>query len=78
MSNVIAMDDVITGAPELVTTSDLIGLSLAAGRKALDSGQGSERQRSKLGAFFEAFDSGLARGLTRDAAAAAAKAETGL
>ena len=78
MGNVIAMDDGITGAPELVSTSDLIGLSLSAGREVLRSGGGSERQRAKLTEFFKVFETGLERGLSRDAAAAAAKAETGL
>ena len=79
MGNVIAMDDVITGAPELVSTSDLIGLSLAAGREVLASGQGSERQRSKLQEFYKLFDAGVSGGLSRDVAARAAKAlATGL
>ena len=78
MGNVIAMDDVITDAPELVSTSDLVGLSLAAGREVLASGQGSERQRSRLTAFFKLFDAGVSAGLSRDLAATAAKAATGL
>ena len=79
MGNVIAMDDVITGAPELVSREDLVGLSLAAARQVLASGKGSERQRSKLEEFFKAFDTGLENGLTRDVAAQAAKAvATGL
>ena len=62
----------------VVTTSDLVGLSLAAGRKILDSSTGSAAQRAKLREFFEAFDSGLASGLTRDAAATAAKLVSGI
>ena len=62
----------------VVTTSDLIGLSLAAARQVLVSGQGSERQRSKLEEFFKAFDAGLERGLSRDVAAAAAKLAVGI
>ena len=62
----------------VVSTSDLIGLSLAAGREVLRSGGGSERQRAKLTEFYKVFDAGLERGLSRDVAAAAAKAETGL
>ena len=76
--NVIAMDDVITGAPELVSTSDLIGLSLAAARQVLDSGQGSAAQRSRLQQFFKLFDVGLENGLSRDVAATAARAATGI
>ena len=79
MGNVIAMDDAITGAPELVSTSDLVGLSLAAARQVLDSGKGSASQRAKLTEFFTLFDAGLERGLSRDVAAQAAKAvATGL
>ena len=74
----VAMDDGILGAPEILNREDMVGLSLAAGREVLRSGQGSERQRSRLTEFFKAFDSGLASGLTRDAAATAAKASTGL
>ena len=62
----------------VVSTSDLIGLSLSAGREVLRSGGGSERQRAKLTEFFKVFETGLENGLSRDAAAAAAKAETGL
>ena len=65
-------------APELVHTSDLTGLSLAAGREVLRSGGGSERQRAKLTEFFKVFETGLENGLSRDVAAAAAKAETGV
>ena len=78
MGNVIATDDVITGAPELVSTSDLIGLSLAAAREVRRSGKGSAVQRSKLREFFEAFHAALENGLSRDAAAVAAKAASGL
>ena len=62
----------------VVSTSDLTGLSLAAGREVLRSGTGSERQRAKLQEFYKVFDAGLERGLSRDVAAAAAKASTGL
>ena len=65
-------------APEILHREDMVGLSLAAGREVLRSGQGSERQRAKLEEFFVVFENGLASGLTRDAAAKAAKAETGL
>ena len=78
MGNVIAMDDGSMDAPELVHTSDLTGLSLAAGREVLRSGTGSERQRAKLKQFFKLFDAGVSAGLSRDLAATAAKAETGL
>ena len=78
MGDVIAMGDVITGAPELVSTSDLIGLSLAAAREVLRSGQGSAAQRAKLQQFFKLFDAGVSAGLSRDLAATAARAETGI
>ena len=77
MGNVIDMEK-LTGAPQVVHTSDLIGLSLEAGRQVLASGKGSERQRAMLEEFFAAFDAALENGLTRDAAATAAKAATGL
>ena len=70
--------DAIIGAPELVHTSDLVGLSLAAARKALDSSTGSERQRAKLTEFFKVYEKGRERGLARDEAATAAKLETGI
>ena len=73
-----SMNGDMKGVRDVVTTSDVIGLSLAAGREALRSGSGSASQRSKLEAFFAAFDSALERGLARDVAATAAKAETGL
>ena len=78
MGNVIAMDDVITGAPEILHREDLIGLSLAAARKVLASGQGSAAQRAKLQEFFKLFDAGLENGLTRDLAAQAARLIVGL
>ena len=78
MGNVIAMDDVITGAPELVSREDPIGLSLVAGREILASGQGSAAQRAKLQEFFKLFDAGLENGLTRDVVAQAAKLVVGL
>ena len=68
----------IMDAPELVSTSDLVGLSLAAGRQVVASGKGSAAQRSKLAEFFKLFDAGLERGLTRDVAAGAAKSLTGI
>ena len=70
--------NVITGAPELVSTSDVLGLSLAAGRAALRSGTGSDAQREKLEKFYEAFQLGLEAGLSRDVAAQAAKLAVGL
>ena len=68
----------IMDAPELVSTSDLIGLSLSAGREVLRSGGGSESQRAKLKEFYAAFEAGLENGLTRDVAAQAAKVVVGL
>ena len=78
LKGVASMGDVIMDAPDLVSTSDLVGMSLAAGREVLASGQGTERQRAKLEEFYKVFDAGLERGLSRDVAAAEAKAETGL
>ena len=79
LRGVASMNDGIMDAPELVSTSDLTGLSLAAGREVLASGKGSERQRAKLTEFFKVFEAGVERGLSRDAAAQAAKAvATGL
>ena len=78
MGNVIAMDDGIMDAPEILHREDLIGLSLAAGRQVLASGQGSAAQRSKLQEFFKLFDAGLENGLTRDVAAQAAKVVSGI
>ena len=75
----VAMDDGIMDVPELVSREDVIGLSLAAARKVLASGQGSAAQRAKLREFFTLYDAGVERGLSRDAAAQAAKAvATGL
>ena len=62
----------------VVSTSDMTGLSLAAAREVLRSGKGTERQRSTLEEFFKAFDASVERGLSRDAAAAAAKALAGI
>ena len=78
MGTVIAMDDGIMDAPEILHREDLIGLSLAAARQVLASGQGSAAQRSKLQEFFKLFDAGLENGLTRDVAAQAAKVVSGI
>ena len=78
LKGVASMGDVIMDARELVSTSDLVGMSLAAGREILASGQGSAAQRSKLQAFFKLFDAGLENGLSRDVAATAARAESGI
>ena len=78
LKGVASMSNAIMDAPEILHREDMIGLSLAAGREVLASGQGSERQRAKLEEFFEAFDVALANGLSRDAAATAARAETGI
>lgn len=59
--------------PEIVSTSDLTGLSLSAGRAAMRSGKGTNRQRVRLGEFFKVFDAKRAEGLSRDEAALAAK-----
>ena len=76
MGTVIAMDDGIMNAPEILNREDMIGLSLAAGRKVLASGKGSAAQRAKLTEFYKLFDAGLESGLSRDLAATAARAET--
>ena len=68
----------IMDAPEILHREDLIGLSLAAARKVLASGQGSAAQRAKLQQFFKLFDAGVSAGLSRDLAATAARAETGI
>ena len=78
LRGVASMSDAIMGAPELVSTSDLLGLSLAAGRQVVASGKGSAAQRAKLQQFFRLFDTGLENGLTRDKAATAAKLIVGL
>ena len=70
--------DSLLQSPELLHREDLVGLSLAAGRQILKSAQGSDRQRAKLTEFYKAFDAGLESGLSRDAAATAAKASSGL
>ena len=62
----------------VVSTSDLIGLSLAAGRAVLRGEGGSESQRAKLKEFYAAFETGLENGLSRDLAAQAAKLVVGL
>ena len=68
----------IMDAPEILHREDLIGLSLAAARQVLASGQGSAAQRAKLQQFFKLFDAGVSAGLSRDLAATAARAETGI
>ena len=72
------MNGDMKGVGDVVTTSDVIGLSLVAAKKALDSGMGSASQRAKLQEFFTLYDAGLERGLTRDAAAQAAKVVAGI
>ena len=65
--------------PELLTTSDLTGLSLALGRRVLrehkitDSGKRQQMQK-----FFMVFDAAIAEGLAREAAVARAKSAAGL
>ena len=64
--------------PELVSPSDLVGLSIAALRVAVDNGAlDRERQvRSKL--FLIAFDQAIAEGKDRATAIALGSAESGL
>ena len=78
LKGVASMSNTMFESPEILHREDMVGLSLAAGREVLASGQGSERQRAKLTEFYKVFDAGLESGLTRDAAAKAAKAEVGL
>ena len=61
-----------TAAPELVSTSDLTGLSIAAARVALRQGKARPEQKEFLQAFFDAYDGLIAAGQPRDAAAVAA------
>lgn len=63
--------EIVDGA-EIVSTDDLLGLSLAAGRVALASGQGSRVQRERLSKFFAAYDDAVLDGKTRDESARAA------
>ena len=76
LRGVASMSHTMFSSPEILHREDMVGLSLAAGREVLRSGQGSERQRSRLKAFFKLFDAGVERGLSRDVAATAARAET--
>ena len=78
LRGVASMSTTMLETPALVSTSDLIGLSLAAGREVLRSGSGSESQREKLAEFFNAYETGLENGLSRDVAAQAAKLVVGL
>ena len=61
-------------APDLVTTSDLIGLSCQAARVAIRQRKGSEVQRARLGRMLRTFDASIAAGATRTQAAADARA----
>ena len=65
-------------APTLSNLDDLVGLSINAGRKALESGAGSPKQRQKLGRFYTSYDEGLERGLSRSAAVEVAKDKAGM
>ena len=73
-----SMNANLVDKPELVSVDDPIGLGLSAGRMAMRSGQGTERQRVKLEAFFAVYDKLRAQGQDRDAAALAAKEAAGL
>ena len=74
----LSMNGDMKGVGDIVTTSDVIGLSLVAAKKALASGQGSAAQRAKLQQFFKLFQAGLENGLSRDKAAQAAKTVSGI
>ena len=79
-ARVLAMEASMNGASgnEVVHTSDMMGVSLSAGRVALSTGKGSRQQRRKLSEFFKHYDEARARGESRDAAAHAAKEAAGL
>ena len=65
-------------APELLTTADLDGLSLAIGRAVLRDGKASRKQLDRLAAFYEHFDAALSTGRGRDESIAVAKVAAGL
>ena len=65
-------------APELNSLSDLHGLSLSVGRKALSSGAGSPEQRRRMTQFYDTFDKAMSMGKTRSESIEIAKRETGL
>ena len=64
--------------PEIVSTSDLVGMSIQAARVAVRDGKGTERQRIRLSSFLKTFDDLMAQGQSRDAAVMAAKASAGI
>ena len=65
-------------APTLSNLDDIVGLSLNAGRRALEAGTGMPQQRERLGRFYKAFDAALERGLSRSAAVEVAKDKAGM
>ena len=65
-------------APELNSLSDLHGLSLSVGRRALSSGAGSPEQRQKMTQFYDTFDKAMSMGKTRSESIKVAKREAGL
>ena len=58
---------------EIVHTSDMIGLSLAAARQAIRQRAGTDRQRQKLGRMLNVFETSLAAGASREQAASDAR-----
>ena len=65
--------------PELLTTSDLTGLSLALGRRVLRENKITDSsKRAKMIEFFRVFDAAAAAGVGRDAAVARAKSAAGI
>ena len=63
----------------LVNTYDTVGLSLAAGRVALQDGAITDPvKRRQLESFYEEFDLRIGRGETRNAAAVAAREKAGI
>ena len=65
-------------APELLTTADLDGLSLAIGRAVLRDGKASRKQLDRLAAFYAHFDEALSTGRGREESIAVAKVAAGL
>ena len=60
-------------APQLVSTDDMIGLSLQAARVAIRTRQGTDAQRARLGRMLSTFETSLSAGASRQQAAADAR-----
>ena len=74
--------DTLTGAmvpDDIVNTDDLLGLSLAVTRKAVNQGVIQDvEKRSKLVKFYQQYDRLIAQGVDRDTAAYTARSNAGL